>query len=147
MSYDRTADKLWLGSFSTRDGAKLCTVSVESDGGLGEVIERWGLPIEKVQGVLSVGDDRVLLSQSYGSAHSALYDWVPTTGEVRTLLSGPSGFEDLSLSPEGLVWTSSESGARYFQKRFGENIFCGPNWGDLYPYAMALELSGLLEAG
>ena len=137
-------DRLWLGQFSTGSGAKLCTVAVEPDGSLGSVIERWELPVGKVQGVLSVGEDQVLLSQSYGSTHSAVYLWTPTTDDVQTLLSGPSGFEDLSLSPEGLVWTSSESGARYFQKRFGENLLCGPNWGDLYPYAMALDLGDLL---
>jgi len=139
MSYDRIGEKLWLGRFSTGSGAEVCTVAVEADGRLGEVTDRWELPVDKVQGVLSLGDGRVLLSQSYGSTHSALYTWVPTTGIVREVMSGPSGFEDLAMSPEGLVWTSSESGARYFQKRFDENILCGPNWSDLYPYAMALD--------
>ncbi|HCH64580.1 MAG TPA: hypothetical protein DFR83_17370, partial [Deltaproteobacteria bacterium] len=143
LSYDRIGEKLWLGQFSTGSGADLCAVRVDEEGRIGEVADRWELPVSKVQGVLSLGDGRVLLSQSYGSTDSALYVWTPTTNTVHTLLSGPSGFEDLALSPEGLVWTSSESGARYFQKRFAENLLCGPNWSDLYPYAMALDPAAL----
>ena len=145
MSYDRLGERLWLGSFSTSSGANLCTVAVDADGRLGEVLDRWALPTTKVQGVLSLGDDQVLLSQSYGSSDRALYLWRLDSDTYAPVLGGPSGFEDLALSPEGLIWTSSESGGRYFQKRFQENILCGPNWNDLYPYAMALDLSAILS--
>ena len=60
------------------------------------------------------------------------------------MLTGPSGFEDLALSPEGLIWTASESGARYFQKRADENLLCGGNWSDLYPYVFALDPEAFL---
>ena len=107
----------------------------------------WSLPIEKVQGLLTLEGGRVLLSQSYGSNDSALYVWRPGSATATQVLSGPSGFEDLARGPDGLIWTASESGARYFQKRANENIACGFNWDDLYPYAFALDpevfLSGL----
>ena len=139
MSYDSAANRLWLGKFSTSSGAAVCVLEIDEEGLLGAVVERWTLPIAKVQGIVSLQDGRVLLSQSYGNNDSGLHVWTPGASSATEVLSGPAGFEDLALSPEGLIWTASESGARYFQKRFQENPFCGPNWSDLYPYAFAVD--------
>ena len=139
MSHDAAESRLWVGDFSTSSGADLCIFPTRADGSLGPMESHWVLPIEKVQGILALGDGRALLSQSYSTADSALYLWTPGDSSVTQVLSGPSGFEDLTLSPEGLIWTSSESGGRFYQKRFTENPLCGTNWGDLYPYAFALD--------
>ncbi|MEC7239641.1 MAG: LamG-like jellyroll fold domain-containing protein [Myxococcota bacterium] len=144
MSFERGQNRLWLGQFSTSSGAEVCAVELDSNGDLQETAGTWTLPIAKVQGVLALEDGRLLLSQSYGNSDSALYIWTPGSTSATKVLSGPAGFEDLALSPEGLVWTASESGARYFQKRFGENLLCGPSWTDLYPYAFALDPSTFL---
>ena len=69
---------------------------------------------------------------SYSKSDSALYLWNTSTDAIDRVLSGPSGFEDLTLSPEGLIWTASESGGRYFPKRFDENILWA-QWGDSTP--------------
>ena len=139
MSYEGENHRLWIGTFSTSTGATVCAVDLQQNGDLGTGIARWALPISKVQGVLALDDGRVLLSQSYGNNDSALYVWTPGEASATKVLSGPAGFEDLAQSPEGLIWTASESGARYFQKRDDENSSCSSNWTDLYPYAFALE--------
>jgi hypothetical protein len=139
MSHEAAENRLWTGTFSTSSGAFVCVFGLNEDGSLGDREERWTLPIAKVQGVLALEDGRVLLSQSYGDADSALYLWTPGSSSAERVLSGPAGFEDLALSPEGLIWTASESGARYFQKRNDENDECSSNWSDLYPYAFALD--------
>ena len=119
-------------------------MALDDAGDLGETVGSWTLPIEKVQGVLALPDGRVLLSQSYGNADSGLCVWTPGTDTATKVLSGPAGFEDLALSPEGLVWTASESAARYRQKRLGENPLCGPNWTDLYLHVFALDTTTFL---
>lgn len=144
MSHEAGQNRLWLGKFSTSSGAAICAVELDTNGDLEETVTTWTLPIAKVQGALVLEDGRVLLSQSYGNNDSGLYVWTPGSSSATKVLSGPAGFEDLALSPEGLVWTASESAARYFQKRFGENPLCGTNWTDLYPYAFALDPSTFL---
>ena len=139
MSHEAAENRLWTGTFSTSSGASVCVFALNEDGSLGDREERWTLPIPKVQGILALEDGRALLSQSYGDADSGLFIWTPGTSSAERVLSGPAGFEDLALSPEGLIWTASESGARYFQKRNDSNDECSPNWIDLYPYVFALE--------
>ena len=143
MSWERAANRLWVGKFSTSSGAPVCVFELASDGTLGARLDRYTLPIDNVQGVQPLGDGRVVLSQSYGNASSALYVWTPGDSSATQLVTGPAGFEDLWLSPEGLLWTASESGARYFQKRFTENAACGPSWTDLYPYVFAVDPSAM----
>ena len=108
-------------------------------GVMGERVGRWTFPISKVQGVLALPDGRVLLSRSYGDNNSSLHIWRTSQSFATEVLTGPAGFEDLTLSPEGWIWSASESGARYFQKRFSQNVTCGLNWSDLYPYVYALD--------
>ena len=139
LSWDPDTNHLWVGSFSTSSGAPVCEFELEADGSIGQRVARYTLPVSRVQGVHPLGDGRLLLSRSYGNNDSTLYTWTPGTDDEEQVMAGPAGFEDLWISPEGLIWTASESGARYFQKRFDENIVCGPNWGDLYPYVFALD--------
>lgn len=139
MSYDPVQHQLWMGTFSTSSGAPVCAFSLTPDGRINARVRREFLPISKVQGVLARPDGSLLLSRSYGDNHSGLYHWVLGADEANLLITGPAGFEDLAVSRDGKIWTASESGARYFQKRFSENALCGPGWGDLYPYAFALD--------
>jgi hypothetical protein len=143
MSVNRSTKTLWIGRFSTSLGASLCSFAIDERAGIGARGEVLGLPIAKVQGVVALDDGRLLLSQSYGNNTSRLFVWTPGTPLAEVLVEAPAGLEDLSLSHEGLLWSASESGARYFQKRFTENLLCGPSWTDLYPYVFALDLGGL----
>ena len=143
LSWERDADRLWIGKFDTSSGAPVCLFELEADGSIGDRLGRWTLPVDNVQGVQPLGDGRVLLTTSYGNSDSEIFLWTPGESEATRLVKGPAGFEDMWLSPEGLIWTASESGARYFQKRFDENALCGPGWGDLYPYLFALDLEVL----
>jgi hypothetical protein len=144
MSVNRSTKTLWIGRFSTSLGASLCSFAIDERTGIGARGEALSLPIAKVQGVVALDDGRLLLSQSYGNNTSRLFVWTPGTPLAEVLVEAPAGLEDLSLSHEGLLWTASESAARYFQKRFTENPLCGPSWTDLYPYAFALDLGDLL---
>ena len=52
----------------------------------------------------------------------------------------PHGIEDLAFSPDGTLWTNSESGTDYYQRTVG--------WSTFYPFVYGVALSGiLLHAG
>ena len=93
MSHDVDGGRLLLGQFSTSSGADICAVSIDEEGRLDEVVEQWTLPIAKVQGALSLSDGRILLSQSYSTADSALYIWTPGESAATLVLTGPSGLK------------------------------------------------------
>lgn len=59
-----------------------------------------------------------------------------TTPTWETSITFPHGIEDLSFSPDGTLWTNSESGTDYYQR--------AARWSSFYPFVYGVALSELL---
>ncbi len=103
---------------------------------------QYTLPVAKVQGAVALPGGALLLSTSYGNATSRVYRWSPGAATATEVATGPAGFEDLTLTPDGLVWTATESGGKFYQKR-GSNSNCSSSWTALYPYLFAWDVNSL----
>lgn len=79
------------------------------------------------------------LARSYGDKPSKLsrliYSMTGTTGKLdstKVVFTGPAGMENIHPTTDG-VWSVSESGANYFQKRKKKP------WGDYFPFIFRLK--------
>ena len=102
----------------------------------------------KAQGIVVYQDDQAtkhtLLSKSYSSVDSGIYTGTYTNGGAEAtssslLLSGPSGFEDVVLYNDAF-WSTSESGAKYFQKK------SSAPWAPLFPFLFSVNIADLIDA-
>lgn len=138
LSYDASTHSLWTGTFNALLPAPLCRYELDASAQLATLALKVDMPLPRVQGVAVAPSGEVLLSTSYGNNTSWLYRW-PLDGAPVAIARGPAGFEDLAVTPQGLVWTVSESGGKYYQKR-GNNPSCSSPWTALYPYVFAFHL-------
>ena len=140
ISYDKTKNYLWIGGFSSgpfTDGFKrICGFQLSDDKKSIDFSpdKTKTLPIFKVQGAAVRDDGKFLLSTSYGNNQSQIYLWDLESNEHELFLTGPPGFEDITISSDGIAFTSSESGAKFYQKR-GNNSECRKrSWSGYFPY-------------
>lgn len=130
---------LWTTEYSTGANKKLLGFKINTDGSIATpAVYSFTLPVTAVNGMCC-----------YNITATECYFYVVTGGvwkRVRYLKSsataqsttnvfvGPGGTEDFTLVGTQ-VWTTNESGARYYQKRTD-----GTPWDNLYPFLFGMSL-------
>jgi hypothetical protein len=129
----------WSAGFDETANVKLLGFRFNADGSIAvPAVYAFTLPVPKVQGVavysMTSTDVWCYLSTSFGDTTSV---WKrvhyvkssATAQSTTTVFSGPAGTEGLAMDGSS-VWSVSESGAKYYQKRTDGNA----QWDDLYPF-------------
>ncbi|MBT6325498.1 MAG: hypothetical protein HOJ35_05980 [Bdellovibrionales bacterium] len=152
VSYDKYRNLLWVGGFDEDSLTNICSYKLNSaKNSLSEWSSINQLPVNKVQGAVARPDGKLLLSTSYGHKKSRIYLWdidnASFATTVKTLLygnvlKGPPGFEDVTISSDGMLFGLSESGGAYYQKR-GNNNKCSSSWTGFYPYIFGIDINDL----
>ena len=136
---------LWTTQFTSTAGDLRSIVGFELDvfGGFDPKApaHHYVLPVNKAQGIYcyeaTCTELGFYVSRSFSDNPSEIVDLrydrgVPAVASSTTLFTGPAGLEDLGMIGSEL-WTSSESGAKYFQKRDSNP------WTDLFPFVFAID--------
>lgn len=143
VSYDKYRNYLWIGDFDDEKYSFICGYELNTLGKNLKGLKRIKrLPVKKVQGVAPRSDGKLLLSTSYGDNQSKIYLWDLDDDDSDLVLKGPPGFEDLTMSTDGMVFGLSESGGAYYQKR-GNNTNCSDSWSGFYPYIFGINVDDL----
>jgi hypothetical protein len=137
---------LWTGAFDEHDQRNLIGFAIDAAGGIDHTTAShvFKLPEEKVQGIDQYAATCTgywfLTSHSWGGKwgdHSHVrwlrYDAGQTTPVAQgDLFELPSGLEDFAMLGDEL-WSISESGAKYYQKRTSP-------WEQLFPFVFAMNV-------
>lgn len=128
---------VWVGDFVTSGDAYIKGYPLNEDGSVNKSVTPITYKVlPKTQGVAWTnvnGKDYLMISTSYGDSFSKIYrvprtelssTQVPSPDNTFTL---PAGGEDLSFDKDKNLYSQSESGSKYFQKRSSP-------WNTFYPF-------------
>ena len=160
---------LWTGQFDGDSYKEIVGFELLCDGTFdkGNPAHVYELPVFDVQGIdsyhASCDEIRFYLSTSWSDNPSKIYDvhydrGVPQATSTDLILTAPAGMEDLALIGDDL-WSISESGAKYYQKRdrvidASDPCDWDPDtdnnddwrtktpWDDLYPFVFSVHIPG-----
>jgi len=144
-------DTLWVGDYRTSsDTAPFLFAHALDQNGRPDPdpVYRFPLP-RRIQGVDLIESPRgtvVVLSRNRTSTTAELLryrlDALSTTSVVSpdSVVIMPHGIEDLSFLPDGTLWTNSESGTDYYQRK------SSGAWSSFYPFVYSIPASSILGA-
>jgi hypothetical protein len=142
-------DTLWVGDYRTSsDTAPFLFAHAIDENGRPDPdpVYRFPLP-RRIQGVDLIESPRgtvVVLSRNRNSTSAELLryrlDALSTTRIVSpdSVVIMPHGIEDLSFLPDGTLWTNSESGTDYYQRK------SSGAWSSFYPFVYSIPAVSIL---
>lgn len=142
-------DTLWVGDYRTSSDTApfLFAHAIDENGRPNpDPVYKFPLP-RRIQGVDLIETPRgtvVVLSRNRSSSSAELLryrlDALSTTSIVSpdSIVIMPHGIEDLSFLPDGSLWTNSESGTDYYQRK------STGAWSSYYPFVYSIPASAIL---
>ncbi len=142
-------DTLWVGDYRTSsDTAPFLFAHALDDNGRPNPQPVYRFPItRRIQGVdLFEGSQGtiVVLSRNRSSSTAELFRYRLDALSPTSIVSPdstvimPHGIEDLSFLPDGSLWTNSESGTDYYQRK------SSGAWSSYYPFVYSIPASSIL---
>lgn len=143
-------DTLWVGDYRTSSQSKpyLYAHALDSSGRPESVASRVFAIPWRIQGVdfyENENETHVFMSRNRNSTEAELLRFrlnqLESVNVITpdTTIQMPYGIEDLSFFPDGTLWTNSESGTDYYQRRS-----INP-WRPFYPFVYSVEGSELFQ--
>ncbi len=133
---------LWLGQYSKDDYEYIMGYSILWDGTINTTpLYTFKLPVTRVQGIYchqsNSNNLKIYICRSYSDDVSRIYDIHYNKGNqyyqsIQTVFTGPAGMEGIAMIDSEL-WTVSESGAKYYQKRSDPDP-----WDEYFPFVFSL---------
>jgi hypothetical protein len=112
--------EIWIGDYLTKGEAKIFRIRLADLDKAGKTLAESdtsaSLPIPlKTQGAAFAADGSLWLSQS-GQTFGSITHHDGRTGALLATYPAPTGIEDIGFDQNGVLWTSSETGSRRWNK-------------------------------
>jgi hypothetical protein len=142
-------DTLWVGDYRTSsDVAPYLFAHALDEQGRPNPTPSYRFPLpRRIQGVDLIDGPRgtvVVLSRNRSSTTAELLRYrredlsSSFLGDPDSVIIMPHGIEDLSFFPDGSLWTNSESGTDYYQRK------SSGAWSSFYPFVYSIPASSVL---